>query len=213
MRALICTFGFDADKIILAMKCVKHDRLVLVTGTDNLEHDSFDRISTLCERLRTPLEVVTTDKFDMLASMMVFQDLVGRLRSEGFDVSMDIGGGVHTLGLAALLTAINLGIETWHIDRDPIRLPVLSGVSISSRLSADQRTLLLQIGPGARMDGLRLPGNRKDAVKRVLLELKRSGMVRVESALPDAKVSLTEEGMVCRQNMMRGSPKLHGITG
>ncbi len=69
MRALICTFGFDADKIILAMKCIKHDRLVLVTGTDNLEHDSFDRISSLCERLRTPFEVMTTDKFDMLASM------------------------------------------------------------------------------------------------------------------------------------------------
>jgi hypothetical protein len=156
---------------------------------------------------------MTTDKFDVLASMSMFQDLVGRLRSEGFVVCMDIGGGVHTLSLAALLTAMNLGVETWHIDREPIRLPVLWGVSISSRLSSDQRALLLQIGPGARMDGLRLPGNRRDAVKRVLLELKRSGMVRVESALPDASVTLTEEGVVCRQNMMRGASTAAGFTG
>jgi hypothetical protein len=108
---------------------------------------------------------------------------------------------------------MNLGVETWHIDRDPIRLPVLSGVNISSRLSSEQRTLLLQIGPGARMDGLKLPGNRRDAVKRVLLELKRSGMVLVDSALPDASVTLTAEGMVCRQNMMRGPSKADGITG
>jgi hypothetical protein len=63
------------------------------------------------------------------------------------------------------------------------------------------------------MDGLRLPGNRRDAVKRVLLELKRSGMVRVESALPDATVTLTEEGLVCRQNMMRGPSKAERLTG
>jgi hypothetical protein len=157
--------------------------------------------------------VITTEKFDLLASMSMFQDLVGRLRSEGFSVCMDIGGGVQTLSLAALLAAMNLGVETWHIDRDPIRLPVLSGVSISSRLSSEQRALLLQIGPGARMYGLRLPGNRRDAVKRVLLELKRSGMVRVESALPDASVTLTEEGMVCRQNMLRGASKTDGFTG
>jgi hypothetical protein len=156
---------------------------------------------------------VTTDKFDILASMSVFHELVVRLRSEGFGVSLDIGGGVHTLGLAALLTAMNLGVETWHIDRDPIRLPVLSGVNISSRLSSEQRALLLQIGPGARMDELKLPGNRRDAVKRVLLELKRSGMVRVDSALPDASVTLTAEGMVCRQNMMRGPSKAYRVTG
>jgi hypothetical protein len=212
MRVLLCTFGFDSDKIVRAMRSIKHDRLVLITGSDNLEHDSFARIQRLCGQLGTPLELVITDKFDLLASMAAVHGKVERLLAEHHEVRIDVGGGVPVLSMAALITAMNLGVEAWHVDRNTIKLPVLAGVSIVSRLSTEQRSIIAQIGPGVRMDRIKLNGSTREDVKRVLLALKRSGMIRVESALPDAMVNLTSEGELCRLSMMRGLTKARPIT-
>jgi hypothetical protein len=195
MRALICTFGFDDGKIVEAIRSIGHDELYIVTGVDNLEQDSYLRLIDLCNRLQRPIETVTTDIFDLSESFETVLALVKRLKGEGKDVKMNISGGLPLLTDAALLAAFNEGIVTYFVNDGVLQLPVLRNVTINERLSIDQKNVLVQIGEGKAIDELQLlSGRRNIDVKRILLELKKIGMIKVTMENGRGCASHTFEG-------------------
>ncbi|MCE5296761.1 MAG: DUF6293 family protein [Euryarchaeota archaeon] len=195
MRVLICTFGFDDGKIIEAIRSISHDELYIVTGVANLEQDSYLRLVELSRALSRKMETVTTDIFDLSKSFETVVALVKRLKNEGKDVKMNISGGLPLLTDAALLAAFSEGIVTYYVNDGLLQLPVLKNVTIDERLTKDQKDLIVQIGGGKNIDDLDLStAHRSVDVKRVLLELRKIGLIKV--VVNDGKgwVSHTYEG-------------------
>jgi hypothetical protein len=194
MRALLCTFGFDEDKIIKAMRHLKHERLIIFTGSDNTQLKSYDKIVDLCRLLKTPMETILVEKFNLIDCILTISEKIASLKDEGWEIGVNISGGLPLLSDAALLAAFNSGIEAYYMDDVLIQLPTLKGVTIKERLNREQRNTLCQVGKVKRLDDIRpMTGSSRD-VRSVLLELKNLNLVRVDFDSGSGFVSCTDQG-------------------
>ncbi len=111
-----------------------YDRLVLVGGRDSFRSAGFRRL-----RLLEPeLQVVRVDAFDLGDCLESIEDSIRQARAMG-PVRISATGGTKILTMAALLAAFHEGVEAWYCDPDPVRLPVLRGITLAKAfLPAEQ---------------------------------------------------------------------------
>src|SRR5207249_11300452 len=63
-------------------------------------------------------------------------------------------GGTEMLASAAILAAFQEGVEAWDCDPDPVRLPVLRGVSLVAAFSSAEGAIALALHGPIRYDRL-----------------------------------------------------------
>jgi len=129
-RTLIATMGFDERHVLPSLRLMPYDRLVLVAGRDTFRSAGFRRLKILEPGLRT----VRVDPFDLADALESIRDTIRRAAGEG-PVRISATGGTKILTNAAILAAFQEGVEAWYCDPDPVRLPVLRGVSLAAAFS------------------------------------------------------------------------------
>ena len=128
--------GFDERHVLASLRLLPYDRLVLVAGRDTVRSAGFRRLRALEPTLR----IVRVDPFDLMGSL---ESIRGTIRSAAADGSVRISasGGTKILTNAAILAAFQEGVEAWYCDPDPVRLPVLQGVSLDAAFSSAERAI------------------------------------------------------------------------
>ena len=129
-RTLIATMGFDERHVLPSLRLMPYDRLVLVAGRDTFRSAGFRRLKVLEPGLRT----VRVDPFDLADALESIRGTIRRAVGDG-PVRISASGGTKILTNAAILAAFQEGIEAWYCDPDPVRLPVLRGVSLAAAFS------------------------------------------------------------------------------
>ena len=124
-RVLISTFGFDAEKILRSLRWIGYDRLTLLVGGKSLKDPGLRRIEAAERAAGAGLEVVRVDPFDLRACFEAAVGAIRRHRKAGHEVRVNVSGGTKILADAALLAAFQEGVEAWHCEDRPVRLPVL----------------------------------------------------------------------------------------
>jgi len=129
-RTLIATMGFDERHVLPSLRLMPYDRLVMEAGRDTFRSAGFRRLKILEPGLRT----VRVDPFDLADALSSIRDAIRRAAGEG-SVRISASGGTKILTNAAILAAFQEGVEAWYCDPDPVRLPVLRGVSLAAAFS------------------------------------------------------------------------------
>ena len=129
-RTLIATMGFDERHVLPSLRLMPYDRLVLVAGRETFRSAGFRRLKVLEPGLRT----VRVDPFDLTDALESIRGTIRRAVGDG-PVRISASGGTKILTNAAILAAFQEGIEAWYCDPDPVRLPVLRGVSLAAAFS------------------------------------------------------------------------------
>ena len=141
-RVLMSTFGFDAEKILRSLRWIGYDRLTLLVGGKSLKDPGLRRIEAAERAAGAGLEVVRVDPFDLRACFEAAVGAIRRHRKAGHEVRVNVSGGTKILADAALLAAFQEGVEAWHCEDRPVRLPVLKGVTFSDAFTATERAVL-----------------------------------------------------------------------
>jgi hypothetical protein len=206
MRTLICTYGYRQDKIVKAMKTIEHDELVLVTGNENTSRPEYSRILELAKRFNTPVETEIVDIFDFMSCFSSIDAIVRKRQAARQTVTINISGGLWLLSDAAMMAALNNGCESYYVDdvvkKMPVMLPVLK-VNIGERLTADQKSTLLDLKEGTPVSVSRSPDDASEPRLRALRELKNMGMLSVDLSSGEARVYLTPNGSSIREWLRR----------
>ena len=129
-RTLIATMGFDERHVLPSLRLMPYDRLVLVAGRETFRSVGFRRLKVLEPGLRT----VRVDPFDLTDALESIRGTIRRAVGDG-PVRISASGGTKILTNAAILAAFQEGVEAWYCDPDPVRLPVLRGVSLAAAFS------------------------------------------------------------------------------
>jgi len=129
-RTLIATMGFDERHVLPSLRLMPYDRLVLVAGRETFRSAGFRHLKILEPGLRT----VRVDPFDLTDALESIRGTIRRVVGDG-PVRISASGGTKILTNAAILAAFQEGIEAWYCDPDPVRLPVLRGVSLAAAFS------------------------------------------------------------------------------
>jgi len=122
--------GFDERHVLPSLRLMPYDRLVLVAGRETFRSAGFRRLKVLEPGLRT----VRVDPFDLTDALESIRGTIRRAVGDG-PVRISASGGTKILTNAAILAAFQEGIEAWYCDPDPVRLPVLRGVSLAAAFS------------------------------------------------------------------------------
>ncbi len=141
-RVLVSTFGFDATKVLRALRWLPYDRLVLLAGGKSLTGPGFRRLRDVERATGGSLEVERVDPFDFASCFQGAISAIDRHRKAGDDVRVNISGGTKVLADAALLAAFQAGVEAWHCEDRPLRLPVLRGVRFSDLMTPVRKAVL-----------------------------------------------------------------------
>src|SRR5213594_3484632 len=91
----------------------------------------YHRLKCLEPGLRT----IRVDPFDLTDALESIRGTIRRATGDG-PVRISASGGTKILTNAAILAAFQEGIEAWYCDPDPVRLPVLRGVSLAAAFSS-----------------------------------------------------------------------------
>jgi len=178
---LISTFGFDEQKVLRALRWIPYDRLVLLAGDKSLKEPGFRRLEAAENASGGALELLTVDPFDFRSCFEGALGGIRRHRKAGDEVRMNVSGGTKVLADAALLAAFQEGVEAWHCEDRPVRLPVLKGVTFSDRLSTVQRAVLAFVDRPRRVSAiverLRSEGYSERAVQSAISRLREAGML------------------------------------
>ena len=130
-RTLIVTMGFDERHVLPSLRLLPYDRLVLVAGRETFRSAGFRRLKVLEPGLHT----VRVDPFDLTDTLESIRVTIRRATGDG-SVRISASGGTKILTSAAILAAFQEGVEAWYCDPDPVRLPVLRGVSLAAAFSS-----------------------------------------------------------------------------
>ena len=197
MRTLICTYGYRQDKIVKAMRTIEHDELVLVTGKGNTARPEYSRILELARKFDTPVETVIVDIFDFMSCFTRIDEIVRKRQAAKQSVVINISGGLWLLSDAALMAAMNNGCESYYVDdvikKMPLMLPVLK-VNIGERLTSEQKETLLELKEGMSVPASGTPDKGPETRLRALRELKRMGMLSIDTSSGGPRVFLTPNG-------------------
>ncbi|TLZ82345.1 MAG: hypothetical protein E6K03_07440 [Methanobacteriota archaeon] len=142
-RTLIATMGYDERHVLPSLRLLPYDRLVLVAGRETFRSAGFRRLKVLEPGLRT----VRVDPFDLTDALEAIRGTIRRAIGDG-SVRISASGGTKILTNAAILAAFQEGVEAWYCDPDPVRLPVLRGVSLAAAFSPAEGAIALALhGP------------------------------------------------------------------
>jgi len=148
-RTLIATMGFDERHVVPSLRLMPYDRLVLVAGRETFRSAGFRRLKILEPGLRT----VRVDPFDLTDALESIRATIRRATGDG-SVRISASGGTKILTSAAILAAFQEGVEAWYCDPDPVRLPVLRGVSFIAAFSPAEGAIALALHGPIRSDRL-----------------------------------------------------------
>lgn len=185
--------GFDERHVLPSLRLMPYDRLVLVAGRDTFRSPGFRRLKVLEPGLRT----VRVDPFDLTDSLESIRGTVRHAAAEG-SVRISASGGTKILTNAAILAAFQEGVEAWYCDPDPVRLPVLQGVSLGAAFSAAERAVAHALRGPIRYDRLVAAVNAQGFARRTVLGA-------VQSLAAKSLVELKTEADGVR---VRSSPRL-----
>src|SRR5213080_5401477 len=149
LRTLIATIGFDERHILPSLRLLPYDRLVLVGGRNSFRSAGFRRLRAL----EPNLEAARVDVFDLGDCLETIEAWIREARAIG-PVRISATGGTKILTMAALLAAFHEGVEAWYCDPDPVRLPVLRGVSLAAAFSPAEGAIALVLHGPIRYDRL-----------------------------------------------------------
>ena len=142
-RTLIATMGYDERHVLPSLRLLPYDRLVLVAGRETFRSAGFRRLKVLEPGLRT----VRVDPFDLTDALEAIRGTIRRAIGDG-SVRISASGGTKILTNAAILAAFQEGVEAWYCDPDPVRLPVLRGVTLAAAFSPSEGAIALALhGP------------------------------------------------------------------
>jgi len=148
-RTLIATMGFDERHVVPSLRLMPYDRLVLVAGRETFRSAGFRRLRVLEPGLR----IVRVDPFDLTDALESIRATIRRATGDG-PVRISASGGTKILTSAAILAAFQEGVEAWYCDPDPVRLPVLQGVSLVAAFSPAEGAISLALHGPIRSDRL-----------------------------------------------------------
>ena len=148
-RTLIATMGFDERHVLPSLRLMPYDRLVVVAGRETFRSAAFRRLKGLEPGLRT----IRVDPFDLTDALESIRGTIRRATGEG-PVRISASGGTKILTNAAILAAFQEGVEAWYCDPDPVRLPVLRGVSLAAAFSPSEGAIALALHGPIRHDRL-----------------------------------------------------------
>ncbi len=192
-RVLISTFGLDAEKVLRSLRWVSYDRLALLAGGRSAQEPGFRRIEAAERAAGTGLEVVAVDPFDFRSCFEGALGAIRRHRKAGREVRMNVSGGTKILADAALLAAFQEGVEVWHCEERPLRLPVLRGVTFSDGLTKAERAVLAAVDRPRPVSSLvaRLgeEGHREATVRSAIAGLHGDGLLSLSIRRGKAVVS------------------------
>ena len=180
-RVLISTFGFDPEKVLRAIRWIGYDRLSLVAGGKSLREAGFRRLEDAERASGGTVEVVPVDPFDFQSCFEGAVGAIRRHRRAGREVRVNVSGGTKVLADAALLAAFQEGVEAWHCEETPVKLPVLRGVAFADRLSRVEKAVLSSLERSLTTDQLvqRLvqQGHSERAADGAIARLRQQGLV------------------------------------
>jgi len=178
-RTLIATMGFDERHVLPSLRLMPYDRLVLVAGRETFQSPGFRRLKVLEPGLRT----VRVDPFDLMGALESIRETIRRAAGDG-PVRISASGGTKILTNAAILAAFQEGVEAWYCDPDPVRLPVLRGVSLAAAFSPAEGAIALALHGPIRYDRLVAAVTARAFARRTVLGAIRSlaakGLVEFE---------------------------------
>jgi len=182
-RILISTFGFDPEKVLRALRWIGYDRLTLVAGGKSLREPGFRRLEAAVRAAGDSVEIVSVDPFDFRSCFEGAVGAIQRHRRAGREVRVNVSGGTKVLADAALLAAFQEGVEAWHCEGAPVRLPVLKGVSFGDSLSSGQKAVLSVIDKPQTtsqiVERLQGQGHSDRSVQAAITRLREQGLVAV----------------------------------
>jgi hypothetical protein len=180
---LITTFGFDDKKIQSAMRMLAYDKLVLVTGKDSIEKESYKRLHEVESSGSNEMETVVVDVFDFMDCLKGIEDVIDKYTKRGSKVIVNFSGGTKVLSDAALLASFQKGIKSYHCEDVLIELPVIKNLPIQERLTDMQRKVLKKIkGDIERREFEQMlveEGNPLSSVQKAIRELKKMELLDV----------------------------------
>lgn len=203
MKTLVCTFGEgDFEKTIEAMRRLPYEMLLLVGENGMAETESFARIRAFEELSGHEVEAEIVDGggfMDMVNQVSTVLDRHSKVSPTGDrpDILLNISGGSKLLGDAALFAAFRLGIRACHCDGRMTMLPVVNGATATDRFTpAQSRFIRVLDRTFTPLDDLvqRVGSPSRQAVERVMRELRRLGLLRTDVRDGRILVSLSEAG-------------------
>lgn len=203
MRILVSTFGGrDPDRVLQAMKRLPYQKVILVGDMEAEDSEGFRLIRRIEEMAGNDLgfEPVAID--DFMQAVDEISDAISKNmrdpRTGGRNqVVLNIGGGAKLLGDAALFAAFRLGIEAFICEDRFVRLPVLKGVTVANRFTAQQANFINALGEswtefGSLVSALSPSG--RQSVERTLRQMRSEGIVETEVRSGKIHVALTPSG-------------------
>lgn len=182
-RVLISTFGFDPEKVLRALRWIGYDRLAVIAGGKSLREPGFRRLEAAEQASGGTVEIVAVDPFDFRSCFEGAVRAIQRHRKAGREVRVNVSGGTKVVADAALLAAFQEGVEAWHCEDEPLKLPVLKGVSFADGLTPAQRAVLRVVErprPAAQIViRLREQGYAERGVQAAINGLRDQGLVTV----------------------------------
>src|SRR5881409_2250110 len=161
--------GFDERHVLPSLRLLPYDRVVLVAGRETVRSAGVRRLRALEPALR----VVRVDPFNLMGAL---ESIRGTIRAAATDGSVRISasGGTKILTNAAILAAFQEGVEAWYCDPDPVRLPVLRGVSLAAAFSPAEGAIALVLHGPIRYDRLVAAVAARSFARRTVLGAIRS---------------------------------------
>ena len=199
MRVLVSTFSDgDDDKVLLAMRNLRYDRLVLVGFTDE-PNNSLNRLRRLEGLSGQDVDFREIEPGPFMEMVNSISNELSSLadKTSSNEVVLNISGGSKILGDAALLAAFRLGMEAYHCDKVVTKLPVLKGATAKDRFTALQVRLIdvLADGESPFDDVVReMQPNSKPSAERTIRELKKMQLLVARPMGGKVFLGLSPEG-------------------
>lgn len=216
MKVLVSTFGpGDEEKVVLAMRSLPYDHLVLIGEEGVDECDDLHHLREMEDMAghSIDLEVLEDEGF-----MELVDSVAGVLQKHSLSphggkpdsVRLNMSGGSKLLGDAALLAAFRLGVETFYCEGKVTKLPVIKGATARDRFTASQIELITTIADRAIPLGAvveKMATHSRQAVERVIRELKKEALIRAEVKAGKVLLSLSESGAEVLRSLRSSMPR------
>ncbi len=190
---LITTFGFDEKKVLSAMRMLVYDKLVLITGEDSLEKDSYKHLVDIDPSSIDGMETVTVNVFSFTECLDKIEKVIDKYVAKKWDVILNVSGGTKVLSPAALLAAFHKGVRAYHCEEECIELPVILNASTEKILGEKHIGVLKKIkGEVERKELEEMlveEGNTLSWVQSVIRKLNNLGIL--ETRVEDEKLYLS----------------------
>jgi hypothetical protein len=173
-----------------ALRVLAYDRLVLVVG-EGVEDDRSYRLILQMESFsRDPVTSVTVNPFDFRECFTTMNGLIASYNRPPHRVVVSIAGGTKLLTNAALLAAFQNGVEVYHVEDEPLKLPVILGLTVRDRFTETEIEVVRALREGESLEDLRRRllalGHDDASLRKCFQRLQQAGVVRLD--LQDGKV-------------------------